>query len=66
MPSLEKVLLFILVIGGMLSIIPLAVWAGSGSLRAAWEATKVYCMIVGAIFAAGFVLAGFILLASIA
>lgn len=43
---------------GMSLIIPLAVWAGSGSLKAAWYATKRYWLIMGCIFGAGFILAG--------
>lgn len=65
MPSFEKVLLFVVAVAGMVAIIPLSVWAGSGSRRAAWEATKRYLLIMGIIFGGGFLLAGIILLASL-
>lgn len=49
-------------VAAMMMIIPLSVWAGSGSLRAALDATKRYLLIMGFIFGGGFVLAGLILL----
>lgn len=53
------------VMAGMILIIPLSVWAGSGSLRAAWHATKAYCRIMAIIFGAGVVVAAIILIGSI-
>jgi hypothetical protein len=53
------------VMAGMILIIPLCVWAGSGSLRTAWHATKQYCLIMALIFGAGFVVAAIILLGSL-
>lgn len=46
-------------------IIPLTVWAGSGSLRTAWYATKRYCLIMGCLVGAGLLLAGIFFLASL-
>lgn len=49
----------------MFSIIPLTVWAGSGSWRNAMKAFKEYMFIMGLIAAAGVVLAVIILVGSI-
>jgi len=37
----------------MFMIIPLTVWAGSGSLRVAWHATKRFFLIMGCLYGAG-------------
>lgn len=53
------------VMAGMILIIPLSVWAATGNLRAAWYATKRYCVIMACIYGAGFVVALIILLGSV-
>lgn len=42
----------------MFMIIPLTVWAGSGSLRVAWHATKRFFLIMGCLYGAGALMAG--------
>ncbi|MEC5164067.1 hypothetical protein ACFDR9_001673 [Janthinobacterium sp. CG_23.3] len=49
----------------MVSIIPLAVWGGSGSKKVAWEALKAYLKIMGGLTLAGAFIAGAILLGGI-
>lgn len=52
------------VIAAMFLIIPLAVWAGSGSWREALRAFKSYTLIMLAFFGAGWTLAVLLWLAS--
>lgn len=47
----EKWLLGIGTIAAMVSIIPLMVWGGSGSLSRAWQALRQYLLIMGAFVA---------------
>lgn len=49
----------------MFSIIPLTVWAGSGSWRNAMQAFKEYMFIIGLIIAGGVILGVVILVGSI-
>lgn len=49
----------------MFSIIPLAVWAGSGSWRNAMQAFKEYMFIIGLMVGGGVILALIILVGSI-
>ena len=49
----EKALLFTAACVGMLSIVPLMVWGGTGDWRHAWHACKSYLKIMGAMVAVG-------------
>jgi len=55
----------ILVLGVMVLIIPLTVWAGSGNWRHALQAFKTYLKIMGCITAAGALYAGVYWLANL-
>jgi hypothetical protein len=57
--AIGQALLFVAAIAGLLSIVPLATWAATGSLRSAWEALKGYMLCMG-------ILAGFCLLGVLA
>lgn len=46
---LYKIFLFTVTLAGMLAIIPLAVWGGSGSARQGWNALKSYLFCMGVI-----------------
>lgn len=45
--AIGQALLFVATILGLFSIVPLATWAATGSLRAAYEALKGYMLCMG-------------------
>jgi hypothetical protein len=55
--AMSQALLFVAVIAGMVSIIPLSIWLATGSIRAAWTALREYLRCMGALYAVGAVLA---------
>lgn len=46
---MNKFLLFVLYLGAMLSIIPLAIWGMTGSLKQGWYALRSYLFCMGVI-----------------
>lgn len=51
-------MLLLITLLGMLSIIPLSIWAATGNLRRAWDGTKEYLFVMGCIAAPVLVVVG--------
>lgn len=54
---MRELLLTVATVAGLFLLVPLIVWAGSGSWRHAWYALKQYLGIMGTLAATGAVLA---------